>query len=310
MHRLLMMAVAAVFLLDLGAPVALAAEAPSNSGGVFVSVNGAVDIPAGEHLDALVAINGDARISGQVGTIVVIRGAATLSGATAQTLVVVNGCADLQAGTTVLGDVRTFSGTVTQEPGATVQGSVRALNADAATLGVLLIPVFILLFLGVWLVTTLAAVSAAALSARQVRALESLISREPGPVLVAGIAGTVALPLVALLLIVTVVGAPVGVAMLLFLLPALALLAWIVAAIWIGDWVLVRLRGAAEPEHPYLAAVLGVVVLAVAGLLPFVTAIAALFGFGALLLMAWRILRHEARPFGESGSTQPALGVS
>ncbi len=269
-----------------------------------------MDVPAGEHLGALVVIDGDARISGQVHTIIVIRGTATLSGATAQTLVVVDGSADLQAGTTVLGDVRTISGTVTQEPGATVQGSVRALDADVATLGVLLIPAFILLILGVGLVTILVALLAAALGARQVRAVESLISREPGPVLVAGVAGTVAFPLLALVLIVSVVGAPVGVAMLLILLPALALLAWIVAAIWIGDWIVVRLRGAAEPERPYLAAVLGVVVLAVAGLLPFVTAIAALFGFGALLLMAWRILRHEARPFGERGSTQPALGAS
>ena len=37
------------------------------------------------------------------------------------------------------------------------------------------------------------------------------------------------------------------------------------------------------------------------------TAIATLFGFGALLLAAWRMLRHEA-PLGETGPAMPAFG--
>jgi hypothetical protein len=206
--------------------------------------------------------------------------------------------------------VRTLDGTVTQAPGATVGGSVRTLDADLAALGLFLIPAFILLFLGLGLATVAAALLVAAFGARQVRGVESLIRRQPGQVLVAGVAGAVALPLIAILLIATVVGAPIGLAMLFILLPALAFLAWIVAAIWIGDWIVARLRGTAEPDRPYRAAVLGVIVLAIAGVLPFVTAIATLFGFGALLLTGWRVLRPAAPPLGEVGSTQPALGAS
>jgi hypothetical protein len=286
---LLVIAVPAV----LAAPTGFAAERPAHTGRVLVSINGGVDIPAGDHLDALVVVNGDARVSGDVNTVVMINGNATLSGATAETLVVVNGTADLQAGTTVLGNVRTLNGTVTQAPGATVHGSVKSVDAEIAALGVLLIPAFILLFLGLGLLTIVAALLVAALGARQVRAAESLISERPGPVLVAGIAGSIGLPLLAILMILTVVGAPIGIVLLLILGPAVAYLAWIVAAIWVGYWMVARLRGSAEPERPYLAAVLGVIVLALAGLLPFVTAIASLFGFGALLLMAWRIFRHE-----------------
>ena len=127
--------------------------------------------------------------------------------------------------------------------------------------------------------------------------------------LVAGIVGAVALPILAMLLIATVVGAPIGLAMLFVLLPALAVLAWIVAAIWIGDWILARTRGAAEPDRPYLAAVVGVIVLAIAGVLPFVSAIATLFGFGALLLAAWRTLRHRVPSAGEAGSSQAAASA-
>ncbi len=82
---------------------------------------------------------------------------------------------------------------MTQQPGATVQGSVRSLNGDLAAFlaafGLLLIPAFILLFLGFVLATIAAALLVAALGARQVRGTEALIRREPGPVLVAGLAG-------------------------------------------------------------------------------------------------------------------------
>ena len=310
MQRLLIILATVACLLGIGAPAVLAAEPLPHTDRLLVSVNGPIDIPAGDQLDTLVVVGGDARISGDVRTIVVVRGTATLAGATTQTLVVVNGTADLQAGTTVLGDVRTLDGTVTQQSGASVAGSTRAMDGDFAAffaaLGVLLIPMFLLLFLGMGLATVAAALLVAAFGSRQVRETGSLIRREPGPVLIAGILGSIVLPVLAFLLIVTVVGAPIGLGMLFIVLPVLAFLAWIVAAIWIGDWMVTRMRGAAEPGRPYLAAVLGVIVLAVAGILPFVSAIATLFGFGALLLTAWRLLRHEGSRAAEAGPALPA----
>ena len=310
MKRILIMAATVAFLLSFGAQAVLAAEPIGDSGSVLVSVNGTVDIPAGDHVDTLVVLGGEARISGDVRTIVVARGSATLVGATTETLVVVNGTADIGAGTTVRGDVRTLNGTVTQQPGATVTGSVKALDADLAALGLLLIPAFILLFIGFGLATIAAAMLVAAFGARQVRSVESLIVRQPGHVLLAGIAGMVAFPLVAMLMIATVVGAPMGFALLFILWPAIAFLGWIVAAIWVGDWIVARLRGTTEPDRPYLAAVVGVIVLAFAGVLPFVGAIATLFGFGALLLAAWRTFRPETTPLGEAGPALPAPSAS
>jgi hypothetical protein len=311
MRRTVIVMATLAFLLGLGAPAVLAAEPVAGAQQLLVSVNRSVDIPAGEHVDTLVVVGADARISGDVTSIVVIRGTATLANATARSLVVMNGSADLQAGTTVSGDVRTLDATVTQAPGSTVGGTVRTLDADLAALGILLIPAFFLLMLGFGLAVVAAALLVAAFAARQVRSVESLIVRQPGHVLVAGIAGSVGLPLLAVLLIVSVLGAPIGLAMLFVLLPAVAFLAWIVAAIWVGDWILGRTRGHVEPGHPYLAAVVGVIVLAFAGILPFVTAIATLFGFGALLLAAWRTLRPEAAPLGDAGTgaAQPAASA-
>ena len=306
MKRLLVIAATVAFLLGLGASAALAAEPVPDTGRVLISINGPVDIPEGDHLDTLVVLGGDARIGGDVGTIVVVRGTATLAGASTETLVVVDGSADLLAGTTVSGDVRTLDGTVTQAAGSTIGGSVRTLDADLAAIGVLLVPLFILLFLGLGLASVAAALLVAAFAARQVRSVGSLMVQQPGQVLIAGIVGAIVLPLLAIVLMATVVGAPIGFALLFILLPALAILAWIVAAIWIGDWIVARLRGTAEPGRPYIAAVVGVIVLAVAGVLPFVSAIASLFGFGALMLAAWRTFRRGVPSVGEAASPQPA----
>ncbi len=284
-------ATAAVLLLGLVVPATLAADPSGTSRSVLMAVGHDTVIPRGDHVDTLVVIRANARVDGTADTIVVVDGTATVAGTTVGSVTVFNGTADLQAGATVTGDVRTFDGTVTQAPGAIVHGSSRSMDGNVAAFAVLLIPLFILLFVGFALAGLAAALFVAAFAARQVRQAEGLISREPGTVLVAGIAGTVLLPLLAVLAMVTVVGAPIGLGALLVVLPALAFLGWIVAAIWVGDWILVRTRGSYEPGHPYAAALVGVVVLAFAGILPFVSGIATLFGYGALLLMGWRILR-------------------
>jgi hypothetical protein len=313
MRRLIPVAATVAILLALLAPTALAAGPGAGSRQVLLSVDGPVDVAAGEHVDLLVVIDGDARISGDIGTLVVAGGTATLAGASAGTLVVLDGSAELLPGTTVSGDVRTIGGTISQRPGATIGGSVRTLDVDVAAVGLLLVVASIVLFIGLALAALAAALGVAAFAARQVRAVESLISRQPGQVLVAGIAGAVVLPVLAVLLVMTIIGAPIGLALLLVVLPAIAFLAWLVAAIWIGDWIVARLRGAPEPDRPYRAAVLGLVVLAAAGLIPFVTAIATLFGFGALLLAAWRVLRG-GYPAGAAvagaGTAQPAASAS
>jgi hypothetical protein len=310
MKRLLLILTTVAFLLGIGAPAALAAEPFPDKGSVLVAVNRTVDIAAGDHLDALVVAGGDARISGDVTSIVVLGGTATLSGATTESLVVVGGTADLQPGTTVSGDVRTLDGTVTQAAGAAVGGTVRSLDVDLAALGLVLVPLVMLFMLGLGLATLAAALLVAAFAARQVRSAEALIVRQPVRVLVAGIVGGIAIPAAAVLLIATVVGAPIGFAILFVLLPAITYLAWIVAAIWIGDWIIGRLRGAPESGRPYLAAVVGVIVLAVAGVLPFVSAIATLFGLGALLLEALRILRPETTLLGQPTGPQAAPSAS
>jgi hypothetical protein len=288
------------------APAAKAPQPIRGTHHVLVAVKPSVDIAAGDQLDTLVVVDGNAHVSGHVKTIFIASGTATLTGATADTLVVMNGTADLGAGTTITGDVRTFDGTVTQAVSATVGGSVRTLDTDFAALAVVLVPAFILLFIGLGIVGLAAALLVAAFGSRQVRDVEALIRREPGQVLVTGLVASIAIPVLSVLLMITIVGAPLGFALLFVLMPAILFLAWIVAAILVGDWIVAQWRGQPESGRPYRAALIGVVVLAIAGLVPFVSAIATLFGLGALLLAGGRMLRGGPRAIGAPDAATPA----
>ena len=290
MRRLTLMAASILMLLTLFAPAAMAAGPVTSTGSVVVTVNGTADVPAGSNLDAVVVVDGTATISGTAETVVVVSGTATLANATVDQLVVIDGRVDLIAGTTVR-NIRTIEGTVTQDPTAVVTGGMRSYESDLLALSLLLAPLALLFTAGLALAAIIAGLVVAAFGARQVRSMEDRITREPGQTLVAGIAGTIILPVVGALLTATIIGAPVGLALLLGVLPVLAFVGWLVAAIWVGDWMLARGHASREARHPYRVAVLGVVVLAVASLVPFVSTVATMFGFGALLLVAWDIVR-------------------
>ncbi len=174
-----------------------------------------------------------------------------------------------------------------------MQGDVGDLGVDLAGIGLILGPAIFLWFLGLALAAIGAALLLAAVAARQVRAAETLISREPGATLLAGLAGLVIPPLVALVAIVTVVGAPLGIGILVGLWPLAAFVGYLVAGIWIGDWILRRISPAVTRERPYLAAVIGLVVLAAMAIVPPLTMIASVFGLGAVTLLAWRTFRER-----------------
>jgi hypothetical protein len=308
-RRLLTVAASVAILLLIFVPSALAADPATTDRGAIIAVDGSVDVPAGQHVGTIVLVNGTANVNGSAETIVVAGGTATLTGATTHTLVVVDGSVTLGAGTTVTGDIHTLRSTVEQLDGSTVEGQVLGIETNLAAFALLMIPLIIVLTIGFAIFMVVAGLAVAAFGSRQVREVEDLITTRPGHVLVAGIAATILLPLLSILLMVTIVGAPIGFTLLFAVLPVLALLGWLVAAIWIGDWLIARGRGNREPGRPYRAAALGVVVLAVAGILPFVSGIATLFGFGALILAMWRMIHPEPAAPAPVGWTQPAASV-
>jgi hypothetical protein len=305
MKRLLVIAASMLVAAMVFAPAVFAAD-PSlpHTGRVLISTGGDVTVPAGEHADAVVVVNGTAAIAGDVNTIVVVDGAATLTGARTETVVAIRSPVTIGAGTVILGDVMKLDSLVTRVGDGAVGGAVRDIGSVLAGIGCFIGPALILLYAGFAVATIAAGLLLAGLAARQVRAAETLISRQPVQTLIAAVLGIFLPVLLIAALVATIVGAPLGIGILIGLWPLAAFVGYLVAGIWIGDWVLGRTSPGTIRERPYLAAIVGLVILEVLGVLPFVPMIATLFGYGAVLVLAWQTIRARPVPFGPV--SQPA----
>lgn len=290
---------------------AVAAADPTmvHTGRVLISTEGDITVPAGDRYDAVVVINGDLAIEGEVATVVVVDGNLTMTGAEAETVVAIRTPVTLGAGTVVRNDLYKLDSLVLRQGDATVQGEVRDIASQLAGVGFFLGPLFVLVFLGFAVATIAAALLVAALGARQVRAAEELITHRPVETFAAGLVGVIAPIFLLIGLFITVVGVPLGLGILFVAWPLVAFLGYIVAGIWIGDWVLHRLYPTTVRERPYLASVVGLVILAVMAIIPILPAIASLFGYGAVLLLAWRTFRGGGLSVGSvptAASVPPA----
>jgi hypothetical protein len=303
MKRLFGMAGAVLLAFLILVPIALGADPGSTqTGRVIISAQGDVTVPVGEVADVVAVFDGNATIAGAVKSVVVVNGTATVSGQV-ETILAVSGAVELETTAAVSGDVLTFDASVHQNAGAVVGGDVRNVAADFVGIGFVLGPAVVLFSIGAGIATILAGLLMAGMAPRQVRAAEAVISHQPVRAFLVGLLGVVAIPVLAILFIVTVIGAPLGLGVLFGVLPLIAFLGYLVAGIWIGEWILRRLSPDIERARPYAAAVVGVLILELTAIVPPIPAIASLFGFGAVLVMAFRA-------FGSGGvavetTTQP-----
>jgi hypothetical protein len=290
MRRVLGLAAALLLSLTALAPIALAAEPLAQTGRVLVSTQGDVSIPTGDQADVVVVVQGTANVSGVVNTLVVVEGSANLAGATVETIVAVRSTIEIGSGTVVYGEVQALDSAVHQSGNPDIHGGVVDLSRRWLEMGAVLAPALALIWLGFGFSTLVAGLLLAGLAARQVRSAERLISEQPALTVVAGILGAIVIPVVAILLFPTLIGAPLGFGILVVALPLVAFAGYLVAATWIGEWLLHRFSPA-ERERPYAAVLLGVVLMGLVGLVPILSilvAIASLLGFGAVLLLAIR----------------------
>ena len=203
-----------------------------------------------------------------------------------------NGTLDLQAGTTVLGDVGQLNSEVTQAEGVEIGGSVNDLTGEVAGFGMFIGAAALAIWIGVGISTLIVGLLLAGLAARQTRSATALIRSEPGKTFLVGLLAVIVPPILAVLAMATIVGIPAGLGLLIVVWPLVAFIGYVVAAIWLGEWLLGRREGAIPAERPYAAATVGLLVAFVIGLVPFVSAVLSIFGLGAVVLAAWRTLRR------------------
>jgi cytoskeletal protein CcmA (bactofilin family) len=273
------------------AGVALAAgtaSAQSDASGLNhndqVVLNGRLVVSKDQTVDNAVILNGPAQIVGTVrDTLFVLNGNVDVWGTVGKDVVCVNGDVVIHSGAHVGGDLVTQSSPQV-EPGATISGRQRnvATRIDLRGLGFASRFVWWVgysastLFLGLLLLLLFPALDAAAGRVWRDRAGEAVGF---------GVAAFFLLPIAAVLFLVTIVGIPLG----LFLLLALALVDTV--GYVAGTMVLGRLL-VKPPSSRFLAFLLGWVILRAIGLVPilggFVWLVTSLVGLGVLAVAGRR----------------------
>jgi hypothetical protein len=300
---------AVILVAGIGAPIVLAQDGTTHTGRVLISTGGDVTIGPNEQADLVVVVNGEVTINGRVNTVVAVDGAATLVGAATETVVAVRSFVTLADGTRVSGDVFRLDSQVLQLGDAEIGGGLRDVGAELLGLGFIVGPVLLLFWLGFAIATIAAGLLAAALAARQVRAAEALISHEPVQTILAAIAATILPVLVIAVLFMTIVGAPLAIGIVLFLWPLVAFVGYLVAGIWVGDWILARLTPGVVRERPYLAAVIGIGLVQLTAVWPLLHFVVTFIGYGAVVLLAWRTF-NAGRPATTSVSGAQPLPIA
>jgi cytoskeletal protein CcmA (bactofilin family) len=276
--------------------VAAAAAAPADaaraggSDNAVVVITGDVEVARGESVDAVVVIDGDVRIAGHVdGSVVVVNGTTTISGTVDGDLVTIAGPARLLPGALVDGDLQYGDEKPVVAPGATVTGDIDHEGwTDAA--GVFAVVGALALWLAVTVSTLIlgllllvAAPQAADAALRQARS-------QIWVAVAVGLAAFIALPVVGVIAAVTLVGLPLGIALLMALVPL-----WAVGYVT-GAWLLGR-RLVGPPRHRFVAFFAGWGILRGLALIPilgFLVGLAAtVVGVGALGLAAGAARRDD-----------------
>lgn len=284
-HRPAVLAVALVVAGLAVAPPALAQTVSEPD--TQVVLTGRAEVRAGERAETVVILDGPAVIDGHVeGAVVALNGDIRVSGTVEEAVVAVNGRATILAGARVGGDV-VSSKAPQVDPGATVEGDTRTVRFSFRALGILFwlawwVAVTVsLLVIGMVLLTAAPAAMAAGYRVARDEAV---------PALGWGLLVAVVLPVASVLVMLTIIGIPLGLLGLLILV-----LLYAVGSV-VGALALGRLM-VKEPASRYLAFVVGLVVLRLVGLVPavggLVTFLVAAYGLGAVALAGGRAARSS-----------------
>jgi hypothetical protein len=271
--------------LALAAPASAQGEADTDT---HVVLTGRVEVRAGERVDTVVILDGPAVIDGHAeGAVVALNGDIRVSGTVEEAVVALNGRATIANGARVGGDVVSSKAPVV-EPEATVEGDTRTSRFTLRGLGFVF---WVLWWIAVTISLLLLGVVLLALAPAAMGASQLVARNEPGRVVGWGLLIAVGLPVVSVLVMLTVVGIPLGLVALLSLALVYAM-GYVVAALVLGR-TLVK-----EPRSRYLAFLAGLVLLRLVGLIPFlgglVTFVAGAFGLGALAIAGRRAARRPA----------------
>jgi cytoskeletal protein CcmA (bactofilin family) len=281
-------------------PASAAGQAANGStGGDRVVITGPVTIDRGETADDVVVIDGPVSVAGRVrGDLVVVSGRLRISGTVDGDVVAVADRATLAPGARIGGDLIYGDKRPVVPAGATVEGDV-----DRVSVGEVTDPVGFIGAAAIWIAVSVSALVLGLLllwlAPRALDAAFAAASTSLGLTIGWGLLLFFGLPILAVIALVTLVGIPLGVALLLALLPLYAI------GYTTSAWLLGR-RLVGPPRGRVLAFLAGLAILRVLAIIPILGGIvwfaATVVGLGALLVATWR----ARRDYPERASPVPA----
>lgn len=296
MRRLVLVALLCFAAVPAGAA---AQETDGASAGDRVVVTGPLTIDRGESADDVVVIDGAVSVAGAVrGDLVVINGTTRISGTVDGDVVGVAKRVVLEPGARVGGDVVYGDERPVVSRGATVGGDVRRVDFGEVT-----DPLGFVGWIAVWLAVTVSTLVLGLvllwLAPRALEAAWGSARTRLGPVIGWGLALFFGIPILAVIALITLVGIPLGIGLLLALLPLYAL-GYATSAWLLGRRILAR-------QGRIIAFLAGLAILRVLALIPVLGGIvwfaATVLGLGALVVALWRARIDRTRPSAAVEST-------
>ena len=267
----------------------LAAAAPAHAGNDQVVITGDVVVQRGQTVDDVIVVDGSVRVLGRVtGDLIAVSAPVRLNGPVEGDVVGLAERVVIGAGGRVGGDLSYAD----KEPVITVPGAVAGktekLSFDDYVTPWGVVAAWLALWLAVSISTLLLGLALLWLAPRSLEAALEMARTQTGQAIAIGLAVFFGLPAVAVLLMVTVLGFPLGIALLLALLPIYAI-GYTTSAFLLGR-AIVR-----PPTSRFLAFLAGWGILRAVALVPGLGALAwfgaTVFGLGALTVALWRSRR-------------------
>jgi hypothetical protein len=252
----------------------------------WVTVTGPVTVGPNQTVGDLIVIDGDVRVDGRVrGDLVAVNGDVRLSGTVGGDLITVAKRAVLTPGAQVGGDLSYFGERPVVPPGARVEGDVTRVTQITDPLG-------FVGFFALWLAVSVSALVLGLLmlwlAPAALDATMRAVTTRPWATIGWGVLLFFGLPILALLALITLVGAPLGVALGLALWPLYAM------GYTTSAWLLGR-RLLRPPRGRVLAFFTGLVILRVVSLVPWIGGViwlvGTVVGLGALAVALWEARR-------------------
>jgi hypothetical protein len=269
-----------------GQPSTTQARAAAD-GDVQIRINGPVHIAAGDTASTVWVVNHDATIDGVVrDALVVINGTARVSGRVEGGVVIAKGRLELEPGARIEQDVMLYRSTMTRATDALIAGAVHTQTGFSVGAGAAW-----LIWLSFTLVVLIAGLVFAELAPRTMSGSAEYLAAHGGRSAFTALIVAATVPAVAIMSFATVIGIPLGLTLLIVVIPALSFLGYLTTGGLIGSLLVTRVAVTGDWVSRYGRIVFGLLALQVAVALPIIGGlvglVASLLGVGALVARSW-----------------------